>query len=104
MTYLIAGYDLNGFEGKNYDNFFDTPEYEKLSGSEEVGYIQYFEEGYLGYILGIVDGDSCVVDVNKAANHARKRVSRILSNLVDKKVFEKGIESPKYQIIMFEGV
>ena len=103
MIYLIAGYDVRDYKGKNYNSFLNTSDYERLSNAYETGYIQLFEEGYLGYILGTepLDDELCVVDINKVS-HSKKRVGRILSNLIDKNVLAKYDVPPKYQIFMVE--
>ena len=102
--YVIAGYDLTGWETDKFDG-------EKYMGYQSKGHIQLFDDPmsgshlYFGYVLA--NGDEYDFDTTKFnVNDVNGVLGDVKSELI--KLIELGVISmspqlkPEYQIITFE--
>lgn len=109
--YVIAGFDLTGFETDKYDDWKWTDEGEKYSCNQAKGEIQLFEDPmsgsflYLGYILSAndeYDFKTTKIGCNDFENKIHD-VSNELNNLVDIGIISKdALNSCEFEVIVFE--
>lgn len=110
-TYLIAGYDLTGFETDKFDDWKYTNDGEKYTCNQTRGQIQLFDDPmcgcyvYLGYILGICDlfqAQSIDVDLIQSI---KPQVRSVLNELYDKDVISEEVLNEnkcKFEVLLFE--
>ena len=109
--YVIAGYDLTGYETDKYSDWIWTDEGEAYYCNQEKGYIQLFEDPmnrshlYFGCILA--EGDEYSFETTKfdveTVNQIKENVENELLNLIKLGVISENVKpSLKYQVIAFE--
>lgn len=110
-TYVIAGYDLTGYQTDKYDDWKYTEEGESCTCNQSKGRIQLFDDPmcgnylYLGYILAC--GDDYNFDTTKfnptLIEHQEKYVSMKLDWLKFLGVIDDNQRNiPKYEVIVFD--
>lgn len=109
--YVIAGYDLTGYETKEYDDYKYSKEIEKLTDNQAVGNIQLFDDSvcgsnlYLGYIFvtrKAYSFETQVLDVEKMWQ-IEALVHECLKMLCEfGAVDSESLTQCKYQLIAFE--
>ena len=109
--YVIAGYDLTGWETDKFEDWIWSDEGEKYTCNQSRNHIQLFDDPmhgehlYLGFILA--DGDQYCFETTKLDLDIVKQVEGyVKSELV--KLIDFGVISaspmlrPEYQVIVFE--
>ena len=110
-TYVIAGYDLTGWDTDKYKDWKWTKEGEEYTCNQSKGKIQLFDDPmngnylYLGYILAC--GNDYNFDTTKfnpaLIEHQEKYISMKLDWLKFIGVISKDTKfNPKYQVIVFD--
>ena len=109
--YVIAGYDLTGWETDKYEDWKWTDEGEKYICSQSKGNVQLFDDPmssehlYLGFVLAAGDEyefrtDSFDVEL---VTCVKNLVTSELIKLIGLDVISKDPKfNPKYQVIVFE--
>lgn len=109
--YVIAGYDLTGFETDKFDDWRWTDDGEKYMCYQSKGHIQFFNDPmngsylYFGYVLA--SGDEYDFNTTKFTvddiNDVFDNVKSELIKLIELGVISKSPQlKPDYQIITFE--
>ena len=109
--YVIAGYDLTGWDTDKYEDWKWTDEGEKYICNQSEGHIQLFDDPmsgdhfYLGFVLA--NGDQYYFKTTKfdieAVNRVEGHVQSELVKLIDLGVVSKDPRfKPEYQVIAFE--
>lgn len=110
--YVIAGYDLTGWETDKFDNWKWTDEGKEYFYNQTKGNIQLFDDPmngnylYLGYVLASGDNDDFETTKLKTgiANKMKKTVKDELLKLIKIGVIdaEAKRELDGYQVLVFE--
>ena len=110
--YVIAGYDLTGYQTDNYEDWKWTDDGEYYHCGPEGETIQLFDDPmsgghlYLGHILA--RGDEYCFETTKLSvgdildMAIRMRVKEKLHNLIEAGVINAAADSADYQVIIFE--
>jgi hypothetical protein len=109
--YVIAGYDLTGWDNDKFDDWKWDNGYDEYFSSQRKGNIQLFDDPmggyhlYLGYVLAKIDMYEC--DTIKfdldVINQVKGNVESALIKLIDLGVISKSPKfKPKYEVIVFE--
>lgn len=106
--YVIAGYDLTGFDNSKFDDWKWTNEGEEWFGYQTKGRIQLFDDPmngdylYLGYVLAKLDMyEPEAVKIN--LNEIKRQEPYVLNKL--KQLINKNVINDfdfKYEVIAFE--
>lgn len=109
--YVIAGYDLTGWETDKYKEWKWSDDYEEYICNQTVNHIQLFDDPmgedhlYLGFILASgdeYDFETVKFDID-TINQVYDYVKSELVRLIDLGIISKDSKfNPKYQVIVFE--
>ena len=109
--YVIAGYDLTGWDTDKYEDWKWTDEGEKYINYQRKDHIQLFDDPmngdylYFGYVLAKLDmyeAETTKFDID-IVNQVQENVKGELLKLIDIGVISKDPKfKPKYQVIVFE--
>lgn len=109
--YVIAGYDLTGYETDTFGDWKWTTEGEKFHYYQRKGQIQFFDDPmsgcylYFGYILAHGDEYSCPtgkIEISKV-EEVRNEVENKLQELIELGVISKEFKADTaYKILAFE--
>ena len=109
--YVIAGYDLTGWDTDKYEDWKWTDEGEKYLDYQSKGQIQLFDDPmsgdylYLGYVLAKLDmyeNETFKFNLD-VVNQVKESVESELIKLIDLGVISESTKfKPKYEVIAFE--
>lgn len=109
--YVIAGYDLTGWDNDKFDDWKWTDDGEEYFCNQIKGRIQLFDDPmsgdylYFGYVLAKLDmyeAETTKFDID-VVNQVKENVEGELIKLIDLGVISKDPKfKPKYQVIVFE--